>query len=173
MDKKYWFFGSKLNTALLLVLIILMVLALRVMKRNEAVYFPSLAPSASTQAGPTDQSQAQTQPSVLGNKDDLVSLSVAPGAAVSGKMTVTGSVKNNYFFEGNIPVHVLDAAKNHVLETHGTSTTDWMTSGPVSFSAVIDFTTLPKGPGYIELHNDNPSGDPTKEKTIDIPIVIK
>jgi hypothetical protein len=41
MDKrKYWFFGSKLNTALLLILIILMIIALKFMFANKQTYFP-------------------------------------------------------------------------------------------------------------------------------------
>lgn len=38
MDKKYWFFGSKLNTVLLLILIILMVIALRWMSQDRDKY---------------------------------------------------------------------------------------------------------------------------------------
>ncbi len=42
MDKKYWFFGSKLNTVLLFLLIILMVIAIKIMLKNETVYLPIL-----------------------------------------------------------------------------------------------------------------------------------
>lgn len=38
--KKYWFFGSKLNTVLLLVLIVLMVIALKWMFENKKAYVP-------------------------------------------------------------------------------------------------------------------------------------
>lgn len=41
-QRKYWFFGSKLNTALLLVLIILMVIAIRVMLQNKETYLPAV-----------------------------------------------------------------------------------------------------------------------------------
>lgn len=37
-NKKFWFFGSKLNTFLLLILIILMVIALRFMYKNQDAY---------------------------------------------------------------------------------------------------------------------------------------
>lgn len=40
-NKKFWFFGSKLNTALLLILIILMVIALYWMNMNKEVYLPT------------------------------------------------------------------------------------------------------------------------------------
>jgi hypothetical protein len=36
--RKYWFFGSKLNTALLLILIILMVIAIKIMLKTPEVY---------------------------------------------------------------------------------------------------------------------------------------
>ncbi|MEJ0001907.1 MAG: Gmad2 immunoglobulin-like domain-containing protein [bacterium] len=164
MDKKYWFFGSKLNTALLLVLIILMVIALRFMYQNKQVYFPNSDDMQMGDASPKGDS-ADAVPAVIGpNKDDLVSFSIAPGGAVHGMTHVTGVVKNNYFFEGNIVIHALDADKKHVFETHGTATTDWMTAGPVTFGADIDFSKAPKGPGYIEIHNDNPSGDEKKRK---------
>jgi hypothetical protein len=39
-QRKYWFFGSKLNTALLLILIILMVIAIRIMLQNKEIYLP-------------------------------------------------------------------------------------------------------------------------------------
>ncbi len=40
-QKRYWFFGSKLNTALLLVLIILMIVALKWMFENKQMYIPT------------------------------------------------------------------------------------------------------------------------------------
>ena len=114
------------------------------------------------------------KPEVIGpNKEDLVSFSITPGATVHGVTTFTGTVKNGYFFEGNIVVHILDASKTHEFETHGTATSDWMTSGPVTFTSTVDFSKLSKGPAYIELHNDNASGEEKNEKTIDIPIVIQ
>jgi len=115
----------------------------------------------------------EVNPEVLGNKDDLVSFSIAPGAFVSGNMAINGTVKNAYFFEGNILVNVLDANKNLLKTGYGTATTDWMTSGPVSFKADIDFSGLSVGPAYIEIHNDNPSGLPENDKSILIPVIIQ
>lgn len=36
--RKYWFFGSKLNTVLLLVLIVLMVIAIKIMMKSPELY---------------------------------------------------------------------------------------------------------------------------------------
>ncbi len=115
---------------------------------------------------------AKIDPVVLGNKADLVSFSTTPGQKVSGVVKFTGSVKNSYFFEGNIVINVVDATANIVLKSNAKSTTDWMTSGPVSFSGSLDFSGLQKGYYYIEIHNDNASGLPANDKSILVPVVI-
>ena len=115
----------------------------------------------------------QESPTVLGNKDDLLSFSVLVGSNVSGNMAVSGIVKNGYFFEGNIGINILDINKNVLKSSHGTAITDWMTAGPVSFEGSVDFTGLQTGPAYIEIHNDNASGLPENDKNILIPVVIQ
>lgn len=157
------FFGSKLNTILLLILIILMIGAIRIMLQTKELY---LHPVSSFQ-------QSGVTPVVLGNKDDLVSFSITPGQKVSKVITFTGSVKNSYFFEGNILIDVLDAAGNNVLKSNAKATTDWMTSGPVSFSGSLDLSSLAPGYAYIEIHNDNASGLAQNDKSILIPVVIQ
>lgn len=107
------------------------------------------------------------------NKDDLIEFSVKPGSTVSGKMTVTGTVKNAYFFEANISINLLDANQNVLKAGYGTATTDWMTTGPVSFTANIDATGL-SGFGYIEIQNDDPSdGEGGPAKIILIPVIFQ
>ena len=156
------FFGSKLNTVLLLVLIILMIVALKIMWLNQSTYLPFL----------NDKQTETSLPVISGNKDDLVSFSILPGQKVSGVVKITGSIKNNYFFEGNILVNILASDKKLLKAGHGTATTPWMTSGPVSFETSLDFSSLPQGIAYIEIHNDNPSGLPQNDKSILVPVVI-
>ena len=115
---------------------------------------------------------------ILGNKDDLVSFSLTPGQKVSGKMTVTGSVKGEYFFEGEMGFGI-SGQKIIKIPTGPTgfarATTDWMTAGPVAFEAVVDFSNFSKGPAFINIGQNDPSdGESGKlPKTIQIPIVIK
>ena len=111
---------------------------------------------------------------ILGNSKDLVSFSVSPGDSVSGILNVTGSVQGGYFFEANIQVNILDSNKKLLRAGNGNAKTEWMTSDPVGFDAVLDFTKLHKGPAYIEIHNDNPAGpNEGVNKSILIPIIIK
>lgn len=158
------FFGSKLNTVLLFILIILVAVILRLMYANKQVYLPS-----STE----NQSVENVKNPIEGNAKDLVILSLAPYSQVSGTINLSGEVKGGYFFEGNILVNVLDINKNIIKKSHGTALTNWMTEGPVSFSASVDFTGLPQGQAYVEIHNDNASGLSENDKSILVPIIIK
>ena len=112
---------------------------------------------------------------VLGNKNDLVSFSVAPGEEVSGIVQFSGALQGGYFFENNLIVNVLDSAMQKTTYGPGftSGTSEWMTSGPVSFSFAVDFTGAPQGLYYIELHNDNASGLPEHDKSILIPVIVK
>ena len=156
------FFGSKLNSVLLLILIVLMIFALRIMLKDKATYLPVLE-----QNTPVSQ--------IEGNKEDLVSFSIKPGEEVTGKADATGALKGGYFFEGNVPISILDSSKNVLKTFGGQATTDWMTAEVVYFSVLIDFTNIPLGKAYIRIMQDDPSGGESGRpiKFILIPIVIK
>jgi hypothetical protein len=161
------FFGSKLNTVLLLILIVLMVGTLHFMWKEKETYLPYLNNEEEVKVTPAPA------PQIEGNKDDLVSFSVKPGDKVSGVLAYQGVVKGAYFFEANIRINILDKNKKVLKQDHALATTDWMTAGPVSFGGIIDLTGLPKGDAYFEIHNDNPSDLPQNDKSILIPIVIE
>lgn len=110
---------------------------------------------------------------ILGNKEDLVSFSILPGSKVHGIMSYRGSVKNGYFFEANILVGITDVNKNMILQSNAHATSDWMTSEPVNFEGYIDFSIIPKGPAYLEIHNDNASALPENDKKILIPVIVE
>lgn len=107
------------------------------------------------------------------NDGDLISFSIRHGQEVSGIMKAKGVVKGGYFFEGNILINILDADKKVIKQGNAMATTEWMTAEPVTFEGSLDFSGLPKGKAYIEIHNDNASGLPENDKSILIPIVIK
>lgn len=110
---------------------------------------------------------------IEGNKNDLVSFSISPGSSVQGVVSYTGSVKGAYFSEGNILINILDSNKNVIKNSNAKASSNWMTSDAVSFGGSIDLSGLAKGPAYVQIHNDNASGEPSRDKIILIPIVIK
>ncbi len=154
------FFGSKLNSVLLLILIVLMIFALRIMLKDKGTYLPVLEQNV-----PDRVTEGKTV--------DLVSFSVLPNTEVSGILSYRGSFKGVWFFEANIQINILDANKNVIKASNAVAKTDWMTVEPVEFEGNIDFTNLPKGPAYFEIHNDNASGLPENDKFIQIPILIQ
>jgi hypothetical protein len=107
---------------------------------------------------------------------DLISFSIGSNTIVSGKMHSTGIIQGGYFFEGNLPVNILDVNKNPTSygPGHGTATTDWMTAGPVSFSIDFDFSAVPNGSYYIRIMQDDPSGGESGKpiKSVLIPIIV-
>jgi hypothetical protein len=160
------FFGSKLNTFLLLILIILMAAAIRIMLQTKELY---LQPFTQNQTQKGDDPKSQ----ISGHTEDFVFFSILPGSKLHGVVSYRGAVRGGYFFEGNILINVLDINKKNILKSNATAKTEWMIRGPVDFEGNLDFSKLPKGPAYIEIHNDNPSGIAINDKSILIPIVIE
>lgn len=109
---------------------------------------------------------------LLGKADDLIIFSIFPDTRVSGIRSYRGSIKGGWFFEANILVNVLDANKKVLLKSNAHATTDWMTADAVEFEGNIDFTKLPKGTAFIQIKNDNPSDDRTKDKEVLVPVTI-
>lgn len=186
------FFGSKFNTILLFILIILVGVVLRLMYLNKEVYLPSLVKKNNVEnvsdkvnetwkKYPIDTVPAEvhnedfkTHPDILGNKEDLEYFSIWPWTSLGAEPVIyAGTVKGGYFFEGNIIVNILDQEKKLLKSGHATATTNWMTSEPVGFEGELDLVGLPSGGVYyIEIHNDNASGLPENDKSILIPIII-
>ena len=156
---------NKTNTILLILIVVLLAVGAWFLANKE------VSPKV---PGPSTPPPTVLEPKIIGpNASDLISFSVAPGGTVSGKMTVVGQVEGGYFFEANILVNILGVNKALLRAGHGTASGEWMTAGPVAFTADLDFAGLPAGPGYIEIKNDNASGLPEHDKQILIPVVIQ
>ena len=167
------FFGSKLNSVLLLILIILMVITLYVMFQNKETYLPKFQKQVPVVIDNTQEEiPANVRNEILGNKDDLISFSIWPNAKVHGVVSYRGVISGGYFNEGNILINILDINKKVLKNSNAMTKSNWMTADPVPFEGYIDFTDLPKGNVYLEIHNDNPSDIREYDKSILIPIVI-
>ena len=177
MQNKFWFFGSKLNTALLLILIIMMAFALRFMYQNQEAYFSDdkKGDDASETETNTTLPPMTNKEGILGNKDDLVSFSIVPYVKVHNVLSYRGELKGGYFFEANVLINILDGNKKVLKQSNAMATTDWMTVKGVAFEGNIDFAGLPKGSAYFEIKQDDPSGGESGKpiKSIQIPIIIE
>jgi hypothetical protein len=160
---------KKLNSTFVIVVVILMLLFALILSIKERF-------SKDNRLGPInleDVKNNEQKKDILGDKENLVSFSILPNSKVFGIKSYNGTIKGGYFFEGNILINILDENKNVLKNSNAMATTDWMTSGPVDFEGNIDFTDLPKGRAFVEIHNDNASGLPENDKSILIPIMIE
>jgi hypothetical protein len=115
---------------------------------------------------------------IEGYKESLIKISFKPGDLVVGKFIFTGTTIGGYFFEGNMPISVLNQNKQILKTFPSSATTDWMTTDPVSFSAVIDVGFLDTSKvenqtGYIRLSMDDPKDGDLNKGAIDIPVRFK
>lgn len=174
-DKKCWFFGSKLNSVLLVILIVLMVIALRFMFQNKETYLPTENNITESESTNTALPPLSDKEGILGDKDNLVSFSIRPMSKVRGILSYRGELEGGYFFEANVLINILDSNKKVLKQSNGVATTDWMTVEGVAFEGNIDFTGLPKGNAYFEIKQDDPSGGESGKpiKSIQIPIIIE
>ncbi len=121
----------------------------------------------------TPENPPAIQLNALGDTDNLVSISVAPGSVLSGEHTIAGVLKGAYFFEANARGSLIASDGISYLDFPITATSDWMTEGPISFTAQISAVGMPKGPGYLRIANDNASGLPEFDRHIDIPVIYQ
>ena len=116
---------------------------------------------------------ATTTPASL---DDLITVtSPLPNSSISSTtITVTGKARGNWYFEASFPIEVFgDPAEGLLGNGIGQAQGDWMTTDYVPFTAKVTILPTIQTPGetiHIILKNDNPSGDPAKQKSLDIPV---
>lgn len=106
--------------------------------------------------------------------DDLILVgNPVAGQTVTSPLPVYGSARGNWYFEASFPIQLLDSAGKEITTTTGKAQSDWMTSDFVVFKADLTFPPQPSGShGTVVLKNDNPSGDPAKEKSVKIDVVF-
>ncbi len=95
-----------------------------------------------------------------------------PNTKVTSPITILGRARGSWYFEASAPVRLKDATG--AVIAHGTikASTNWMTTDFVAFSATLAFTAPLTSAGTLVLTNDNPSGDPKKLQTLEIPVTF-
>lgn len=127
-----------------------------------------------------DQSGNATSTFVNEHLDLIKINSPSPGEKISSPVSISGEARGTWYFEASFPITIVDWDGKIIGEGHATAKGDWMTEDFVPFEATIDFVkpdNFQAGTfserGAIILHNDNPSGDPSKDKAVEMPVVFK
>jgi len=129
----------------------------------------------STVSGGTDATPA-TSTFTGADTASLIAVSAPlPGAAVSSTTLVaSGQARGNWYFEASFPVVLTDWDGRIIAQSPARALSDWMTEGFVPFSVVLNYPPQPSGSrGFLILKNDNPSGDPGRDKSVEIPVIFK
>lgn len=107
--------------------------------------------------------------------DDRIQLdSPLPGSYVKSPLVVTGRARGTWFFEASFPVIITDWDGKIIAQVPAQAQGDWMTTDWVKFRAVITFQKPSySNRGELILHNDNPSGDPSRAEAREIPIFFQ
>lgn len=127
---------------------------------------------------PTPAPTSTALTTTRGNSDLVRNVSIHPGDTVSSPLTVTGQARGTWYFEASFPIIVTDWDGKIIAQVPAHAQSDWMTQDYVPFSATLTFTTPTPGDparnrGTLILKNDNPSGDPARDDSVEIPIIFK
>jgi len=104
-----------------------------------------------------------------------------PNDTISSPVTLTGEARGNWYFEASFPIMIVDWDGLIIGQGHAEAQGDWMTTEYVPFKATLEFirpaiSDLNKSyasRGAVIFKNDNPSGDPSKDVAIEVPVLFK
>jgi Immunoglobulin-like domain of bacterial spore germination len=91
------------------------------------------------------------------------------GAEVGSPLEISGSAAG-WYFEATFPIRLVDGNGNILASGQARATEDWMTENFVPFAAELSFSEPTTPTGMLIFKNDNPSGDPTRDEEVDVPV---
>lgn len=110
-----------------------------------------------------------------GQYSDLIRVaSPIDNEVLTSPVAISGVARGTWYSEAVFPVKLLDGTGNEVATGQAHASSDWMTTDFVPFTATLTYITVPvTSCGTLVLSNDNPSGDPAKSKSVEIPVNIE
>lgn len=127
-------------------------------------------PAAPMQNGTNQNATTTTEKWPL-SYQDLIEVNAPSLGATT--LAVSGKARGNWYFEASFPVELRDASGKTIAQSPAAAQGDWMTTEYVPFTASLTFPKQPAGSkGVLVLKNDNPSGDPARDKSVEIPVTF-
>jgi hypothetical protein len=139
--------------------------------------------TAASSTDNTDNNVAHTPATTTNATSSLGTVSTADikitspksGQTVSSPLTLTGQARGTWFFEASAPVYLADANGKKIAQGTIKAEGDWMTTNLVPFSGTLTWTASSSATstkGALVFMNDNPSGNPSLQKTVTVPVII-
>jgi hypothetical protein len=110
--------------------------------------------------------------------DDLITIdSPRPQQVIHSPVVIRGTARGPWYFEASFPIVLTDGDGRIIAEGHGQAQGEWMTEAFVPFEAVLTFNVPENAAafgnrGTIILKKDNPSGEPSRDQAVEIPILF-
>ncbi len=115
------------------------------------------------------QSQVDSTPDATTYKDLVRIDEPRSGRIVTSPLTVRGAARGTWYFEGSFPVVLLASNGDTLAVKPATAKGEWMTENFVPFEATLTFTTTADS-GSLVFRKDNPSGEPSRDDQVSLPI---
>lgn len=165
--------SMKNNTKIISLIVLVIILALIILFK----YKKTEAPTTNVTNSLDNQKPGTSVPPApvkISSDDIVIDSPVSGGVISSGTVHVSGRARGTWYFEASAPFEIQDNNKKVLATSHVNAQGDWMTTNIVPFTGDITFT-VPQGvtSGFVVFKNDNPSGDPAKDKQVSVPVVFK
>jgi hypothetical protein len=90
---------------------------------------------------------------------------------VKSPIKIAGKARGGWYFEGSFPIKLIDEDGSVIGNTTAKATSNWQTTDFVPFTASLNFSPIhPKGSANLVMQKDNPSGLPTNEMQVLLPV---
>lgn len=166
------------NTILIIGLVVIILGAwLLIRKPDNSVSLTPTATSTLTDINNEDiQNPNASGTDATSTAESMITINSPKANSTNGSpITLSGSARGNWFFEAVAPVRITDKSGNTLGQGLITATGEWMTTEFVPFTGSLTYT-LPTGAttteGFVVFMNDNPSGDPSRDLTVRVPVVL-
>ncbi len=93
-----------------------------------------------------------------------------PNQIISSPLNIAGQAVGSWFFEGDMPIKLLDDNNNDLVNSYVTAQSEWMTDSFVNYSGTIEFETPDTDGGLLIIMKDNPSGLAEHDDQLEIPV---
>ena len=94
-----------------------------------------------------------------------------PADSIFSPLVITGEARGNWYFEGDFPIHLLNANGKEIGMALGTAQGEWMTESFVPFVATLEFDApILSAKGELVFEKSNPSGLSENDNSLRIPI---
>jgi hypothetical protein len=160
--------NTKIITSVLFIIALAIALFVFISKRSEA-------PIVNEEVNVGVNGEVKSNENVPLLSDMIIIDSPKMGETITqGTLHVSGKARGSWYFEASAPFEVRGQDNELIKQSYITAQGEWMTTEFVPFKGEITFT-VPDGmkSGFIVFRNDNPSGDPSRDKSVSIPVKFK